>query len=178
MLQGLLAGKSAASRRRLIADESDAILAACLKELRRLPSDETREWRASAKEAAQAMKSGHWRAGQALAAIALDTATEKFVRASFSEATQHFNNGKPNPPGSSTKTLPTWYEVDYPRALLVLHGIFGAFGIYRGRSGEPVPTQFSRHGTVHSGSRRQYTKANALIALMHLVGLLCLLEDD
>ena len=178
VLRKLLDSKSAAARRTIIASNADAILDACLKELRRLESDETTEWRASARETVLAMKSGHWRAGQALAAIALDTATKKFVRASYSEATLHFSNGKPNPPGSSPRTLPTWHEVNYPRALLVLHSLFGAFGVYDGKGGEPVPTQFTRHGTVHSISRRQYSKANALIALMHLVGLMCLIEDE
>lgn len=178
VLRKLLGANTPATRRKVIATESDAILAACLKELRRLKSDETKEWRASAREAAQAMKSGYWRAGQALAAIALDTAAEEFVRTSYSEATQHFSNGKPNPPGSSPRTLPTWHDVDYPRALLVLHSLFGAFRKYRGKNGEPIPAQFTRHGTVHSMGRRQYTKANALIALMHLVGLLCLIEDE
>lgn len=178
VLRSLLARRSSASRRLLIAHESEDILAACLKELRRLRSVETKEWRASAREAALTMKDGYWRAGQALAAIALDTSTAEFVRRSYSDATQQLRNNKPTPPGSSDRSLPTWYEVDYPRALLVLHGIYGAFGHYDGRGGEPVPTQFTRHGTVHSMSRRQYTKANALIALMHLVGLLCLIEDD
>ncbi|MEB0200373.1 hypothetical protein QN345_12695 [Cryobacterium sp. 10I1] len=177
VLRRVLGANTAAGRRRIIAAEADAILTACMKELRRLKSGETTQWRGTAIEAARVMKAGYWRAGQALAAIALDTATEKFVRASFSEATKHFSNGKPNPPGSSPRTFPTWYEVDYPRALLVLHSLYGAFSMFRGKSGEPVPAQFTRHGTVHSMSGRQYSKANALISLMHLVGLLCLIED-
>lgn len=41
-----------------------------------------------------------------------------------------------------------------------------------------MPTQFTRHGTVHTISSRQYSKANSLIALLHVVGLLCLIEDE
>jgi len=179
VLRGMLECKTAASRRRLIARESSAILKACQAELRRLGSPETSDWRVSAREAASAMKSGHWRAGQALAAIALDTATSKFVRSSYSAATRHFDrNRKPTPPGSSNDSLPSWFEVDYPRAMLVLHSIYGAFSVFDGKGGESaVPVQFTRHATVHTMSGRQYNKSNALIALMHLVGLLCLVED-
>lgn len=179
VLADLLAQKSSAARRRVIARSSSTILSACLRELRRLRSWQTIELRASASEAASAMKSGYWRAGQALAAIALDAATTQFVRSSYSGATRQFDRKRrPTPPGSSEDSLPTWHDVDYPRALLVLHSIYGAFGFYDGKAGEPVPTRFTRHGTIHSVSRRQYNKANALIALMHLVGLLCLVEDD
>ena len=55
---------------------------------------------------------------------------------------------------------------------------YGAFSVYDENGGEPVPIQFTRHGTVHSICRRQYSKANALIALMHLVGLVYLIEDE
>jgi hypothetical protein len=183
VLQAILSCATSASRRRVIARESSAILAACLRELRRLRSVETTGWRASAREATSAMKDGHWSAGQALAAIALDTATAKFVRSSYKDATSHSRRGKGSvrvatPPGSSEASLPTWRDVDYPRALLVLHGIFGAFAEYDGAGGDAVPKQFTRHGTIHSVGRPQYSKANALIALMHLVGLMCLIEDE
>lgn len=183
VLAELLSCKTSASRRRVVARESEAILTACRRELRRLTSEETREWRGSADEAVRAMKAGHWRAGQALAAIALDTATMKFVRSSYPDAVLQSRKAPggvrvSTPPGFGERSLPTWRDVDYPRALLVLHSIYGAFTEFNPLTGRPVPTQFTRHGTVHSISRRQYTKANALIALMHVVGLLCLIEDD
>ena len=183
VLSELLTCKTSASRRWVIGRESAAILRACLRELRRLRSAETSEWRASARKSALAMKAGHWRAGQALAAIALDTAADEFVRSSYKDATKQSRDGKGKVkvatlPGSSEDSLPTWRDVDYPRALLVLHSIYGAFTEFDLRGGEAVPTQFTRHGTVHSISRRQYSKPNALIALMHIVGLLCLIEDE
>ncbi len=182
VLREVLACRTPAGRRAVIARESAAIITACRKELRRLRSRETTEWRASAREAAVAMSAGHWRAGQALAAIALDTATDRFVRSSYRDATTQTRRARggfkvPTPPGSSEQSLPEWSDVDYPRGMLVLHSLYGAFGEFDLKT-DPVPTQFTRHGTVHSISRRQYSKANALIALMHLVGLLCLIEDE
>lgn len=183
VLSEVLSAKTAAARRRVIAREADVILRACDRELRRLNSEETKEWRSSARQAGKAMRAGHWQAGQALAAIALDTATVRFIRSSYPDAVSQSKKGKggakvSTPPGSSERSLPTWSDVDYPKALLVLHGLYGAFAEFDGGAGEPVPTQFTRHGTVHSMSRRQYSRANALIALMHVVGLLCLIEDD
>lgn len=182
VLAELLTRRTAASRRRVIARESKAILDSCRRELRRLRSEQTAEWRRSAGAAAAAIEDGHWAAGQALAAIALDTATIKFVRSSYKDAvlqSRTVSGGVKTrtPPGTSEHGLPTWSDVDYPRAMLVLHSLYGAFGEYNGRAGENVPEQFSRHGTIHSVSHRQYNKANALIALMHLVALLCLVED-
>lgn len=58
-----------------------------------------------------------------------------------------------------------------------MYGIWGSFKQFWVKRGEDVPSQFTRHGTVHSMSPLQYTKANALIAVMHLVGLLCLLDE-
>lgn len=183
VLSEVLSAKSAPARRRVISREAEAILGACDRELRRLSSDETKEWRASARHAIKALRAGHWQAGQALAAIALDTATAKFVRSSYPDAVRQSRNGEggtrvSTPPGSSQRSLPTWSDVDYPKALLVLHSLYGAFAEFNGGAGEPVPIQFSRHGTVHSMSSRQYSKANALIAVMHVVGLLCLIEDE
>lgn len=179
VLAQLLSCKTAAARRKVIARGSAHIVAACRRELRRLRSAETREWRSSAREAADAMDASHWRAGQALAAIALDTATDRFVRSSYAHATRHGTRGRPgSPPGTSDQSLPTWFDVDYPRGLLVLHSLYGAFSTYDLKNNDPVPVNFTRHGTVHSLNRRQYSKANALIALMHLVGLLCLIEDE
>ena len=183
VLARLLQRRTPGARLKLIAEEAPTLLAAIRKELRRLRAAETREWRLAAREALSVMEGGYWRAGQALAAVALDTLTNTVVRPGYEHATKHSRKGPGGvavamPPGSGEGSLPTWRDVDYPRALLVLYGIFGAFGEYNSRGGDPVPAQFTRHATVHSMGHPQYNKANALIALMHLVSLLCLVEDN
>lgn len=182
VLAALLTRRTAGGRRRLIAKEASAILAACRKELRRLQAAETRKWRAAANEAAIVIGAGRWRAGQALAAVALDSLTYNVIQHGYPNAVTQFRKGPggvkiATPPGSGEGSLPTWHDVDYPRALLVLYGIFGAFAEYD-RGGGRIPGQFTRHATVHSMGAPQYTKANALIALMNLVSLLCLVEDE
>jgi len=178
VLDAMLKLATKEERSKLFEDEATAILDACTVELERLSVDLTKEWRISASEAVQAMKGEHWRAGQALAAIALDTAVVEFiVNGGYSNATTQANRDGPTPPGTLPKSLPTWNDIDYSRALLVMHGIWGSFKQFWVKRGEEVPSQFTRHGTVHSMSPRQYTKANALIAVMHLIGLLCLLDE-
>lgn len=182
ILTELLEAPTAAARRRILTDSADALIEACLKELKRLKNPDTARWRGVVKEVALALQDGHWRAGQALAAIALDAAVAKYVRYSYPEATKQTVREKGGvkvalPPGSSKRSLPSWRDIDYPRALLVLHSLYGSFAEYDGNGNEKVPTQFTRHGTVHSIDRRQYSKGNALIALLQNVSFLCLMEE-
>lgn len=178
VLDTLLELKTSEERSRLIEDEATAILDACEVELERLNAELISEWRVSAAEAVGSMRTGHWRAGQALAAIAMDTAVEEFViKNGYKHAVAQAKCNKPTPPGALPTSFPTWRDIDYPRVLLVMYGIWGSYKQFWIKRGDDVPIQFSRHGTVHSMSPRQYTKANALIAVMHLVGLLCVLNE-
>lgn len=178
VLGALLKLETVEQRGDLLEHEATTILDACDAELERLSASLTSAWRISAAEAVESMRVGHWRAGQALAAIALDTAVAEFiVDSGYTNATVQMREGQPTPPGTLPKSLPTWRDIDYPRALLVGYGIWGSFKQFWVKRGDAVPIQFTRHGTVHSMSPRQYTKVNALIAVMHLVGLLCLLEE-
>ena len=121
VLDAILRLETSEKRSKLIEDEAAVILDACTAELNRLSVDLTNEWRISAAEAAEAMKAGHWRAGQALAAIALDTVVVKFiVKGGYANATTQANKAGPTPPGTLPKSLPTWSDIDYPRALLVM----------------------------------------------------------
>tara|TARA_R110002051_G_scaffold60578_15_gene111109 strand:+ start:9431 stop:10411 length:981 start_codon:yes stop_codon:yes gene_type:complete len=178
VLGALLELDTSEERSRLIEDEATVILEACEVELERLKAELTREWRVSAMEAVGSMRAGHWRAGQALAAIAMDTAVEEFViKSGYKSAVAQTKDNKPTPPGALPTSFPTWRDIDYPRVLLVMYGIWGSYKQFWVKRGDAVPAQFSRHGTIHSMSPRQYTKANALIAAMHVVGLLCVLDE-
>lgn len=178
VLGALLELDTSEERSQLIEGEATAILVACEVELGRLKAELTSEWRVSAVEAVKSMRAGHWRAGQALAAIALDTAVEEFViKSGYKSAVAQTKDNKPTPPGALPTSFPTWRDIDYPRVLLVMYGIWGSYKQFWVKRGDAVPAQFSRHGTIHSMSPRQYTKANALIAAMHLVGLLCVLDE-
>ena len=67
----------------------------------------------------------------------------------------------------------------YPlRVAIVLGGIWGSYGEFWPSNGDVIPREFSRHGSAHGVSRRQYSRINSLLALMHVVSLLKLLEID
>ncbi len=178
VLSALLELETSEDRSQLIEDEATAILDACGVELERLNAEFTHQWRVSAAEAVESMRTGHWRAGQALAAIAMDTAVEEFViKGGYEHAIAQAKGNEPTPPGTLPTSFPTWRDIDYPGVLLVMYGIWGSYKQFWVKRGDAVPIQFSRHGTVHSMSPRQYTKAHALIAVMHLVSLLCVLDE-
>lgn len=54
----------------------------------------------------------------------------------------------------------------------MLGGIWGAHGEFWPDKGDKIPRSYSRHGSVHGVSRRQYSRINAVLALMHVVSLL------
>lgn len=64
------------------------------------------------------------------------------------------------------------------RAAITLSGIWSAHGQYFPEKGDQVPRAYSRHGTVHGVSKRQFTAVNATLALMHVVALLRLLDSQ
>ena len=64
------------------------------------------------------------------------------------------------------------------RSAVVLGGIWGAFGQFWPENGEQIPRNFSRHASAHGVSRRQYSRINALLALMHVTAPLKLLSVD
>ncbi len=172
VLGPLLASTTQRERLDLIETQQHEILDSCAAELAKLSALITENWRAAAAEAIAVMRSGHWRAGQALAAVALDSAVNELVKVSYADVVKQRSR-----PGSVDSSVPGWDKVNYPRALMVLFGIWGAFKQYHAASDADVPSLFSRHATIHSMSPRQYTTANALIGLMHLIALLCLAEE-
>lgn len=177
VLRRLLGLSTLEERLVLIEDQSGPILRSCEAELQRLTAPLLKEWISSAEEVVTCLKAGHIRAGQALAAVALDSAVSEFITKSYKHAVSQTVNGKSTPPGSLPTSFPTWLDVDYPRALMVMYGLWGAHKKYWVRKGDEIPAIFSRHATVHSMSSRQYSLSNALIAVMHLVSLLCVLDE-
>ncbi|MBS3180968.1 hypothetical protein [Leucobacter manosquensis] len=177
VLRRLLRVSSFAERRKVIEEESTVILTSCESTLMQVHDPRLTEWKATALEAVTVMQAGSFRAGQALATVALDSAVTEFVTNGYQHAVAQTVKGKATPPGTLATSLPAWDDVDHPRALLVFYGLWGAHKRYWKKRGDDVPDIYSRHATVHTMSDRQYTNANALIAVMHLIGLLCMLDE-
>ena len=132
---------------------------ACIAELEGVKEPRLKEYVEFAVEAAESLRDGRWRASQALSANLMDSILNRsFDKASKKRLTDQ-------------KTRVGWE--DYPiRSALVIGGIWGSYSEYWPSKGDPIPRRYTRHASAHGVSRRQYTRLNAVIALMHIVGLL------
>lgn len=111
------------------------------------------------------MLAGNHEAGQALAANLLDS----ILRHEFSSSDRR----------SITSQTDRLDIDDYPpRLALVLGGIWGAHGEYWPDRGDQIPRRFSRHASAHGVSKRQYSRVNATISVMHVAALLRVIQSD
>ena len=161
----VFAAKDAGQRRRILGRKWPEITQAAIRELDTVADDSLTQHIKFAKEAAETLLSGHTSASQALSASLLDS----ILRAEFDENDRRTVTGRKQRLNIN----------DYPlRVAIVLGGIWGAHGEYWPEKGHAIPRNFSRHASAHGVSRRQYSRINALLALMHVVGLLKVLETD
>lgn len=143
-----------------------SIVNSCVTELEEIDSGELITYREFAQESAQALLGGFPGSSQALSANVLDTLIRRYVDHVFRNSIT----------GRNKTTLDAGlYSL---REYFVWAGLSGAHIFYDSRSGDPVPRGFTRHGTAHGVSSRQYNRINAVIALMHVVALLRLLNSQ
>jgi hypothetical protein len=164
-IKRLFEAKTAQERRRILGRRWQSITRACIAELEGIDEPALAEYIEFALKAARTLLSGNHEPAQALSANLLDTMLR-----------QNFNNkDRETITGRKTRLNID----DYPiRVAIVLGGIWGSFGQFWTNNGDPIPRKFTRHGSAHGVSRRQYSRINSLIALMHVVSLLKLLESD
>lgn len=169
VLRKLFAAESAGARRRIISANRKTIVEACFDELSDIKLNDAAlsPWVDDfALEAAHALREGRWRASQALSANLIDSILRNAIEATVVKEV------KSNPDK----------RIDWERfpmkSALVLGGLYGIHVPFHIQRGDVVPTSFSRHASVHGVSIRQYKQVNAVIALMHLVGLLRLVETE
>ncbi len=152
-------------RRRVIGRAWKRIAEACVAELDNVDDKRLRSHVKFGRKAAHTLLDGSSEGSQALSANLLDS----ILRAEFSDGDRKTITGQK-----------TRLNIeDYPlRVAIVLGAIWGAHGQYWPEKGDKVPRAFSRHGSAHGVSSRQYSRINAVLALMHVVALLRLLDSD
>ena len=166
ILAKVIQANTSSERRRVLYSNRMCIITACEQELKSIGRRELDELIAFVLESIEAMRNGHWKASQALSTNVMDTIVSQLFDKSTKIAIRNH------------KTRISWKE--YPvKEALVLGGIWGAYLEYwpDGKSNN-IPQQYTRHASAHGVSRRQYTNINALIALMHVVGLLKLIASE
>ena len=161
----LFAAGTAAERRKILGARWKTITRSCLDELKKVGHADLTEHAEFAIEAAESLLDSRSKSSQALSANLLDT----ILRASFDEKSRTTITGQKQRLDID----------DYPlRVAIVLGGIWGSHGQFWPSKGDKIPRKYSRHGSAHGVSRRQYSRINALLALMHVVSLLRVLEVD
>jgi hypothetical protein len=167
ILEKLLAASTPGQRRQVISSNRKRLTQACIDELQAidLKVKARQVWVDDfALEAAYALREGRWRASQALSANLVDSVLRSAIDASVTAEVK------------DQKKRFEWdsYEV---KSALVFGALYGIYAHYFPSSGDPVPRKLSRHATAHVVSPQQYLPINALLALMHVVGLLRLVEE-
>lgn len=165
VLARIFAAGTPQERRRVIGRSWKRIGEACGVELDRVHALRLKGHVKFARNAARSLLDGSSETSQALSANLLDS----ILRAEFSDGDRKTITGH-----KSRLDIE-----DYPlRVAIVLGAIWGAHGQYWPEKGEKVPREFSRHGSAHGVSSRQYSRINAVLALMHVTALLRLLDTD
>jgi hypothetical protein len=121
-------------------------------------------YRAFAIRVTDALLSGHSDAAQALAANLLDTMLRETLDIDDHKTVTGRNARL------SIDDLPL-------RVAIVLGGVWGSYGQYHFSRGDKIPRNFSRHASAHAVSNRQFSRINAVIALMHVTAYLKLLDS-
>lgn len=164
VISKILAAPDASARRQVIRNNGRLILKSCENELAIVQRADLMPHVSFAQRSAAALRAGHRDASQALSANLLDSV----IADQLGPLKKLVTNQKSKP------------DVDEfsVRAAITVSGIWSAHGQYFPDEGDQIPRTFSRHGTVHGVSKRQFTAVNATLALMHVVALLRLLDSQ
>lgn len=154
------------ARQQVLETNLEAIVNACRMELDIIRDPDLQEYVHFAYESIEALRADLNKSSQALSTNLLDTILRHSLDKHYRHSLVTDQNTRPA-------------LDDYPmRVAIVIGGIWGAHSRYYPRKGDDIPSNFSRHASAHAVSFRQYSRLNALIAVMHVVGLLKVLEQD
>jgi hypothetical protein len=165
ILKQIFNAPDAKTRRNIIGRNWRKITLCCEGELATIQNPKLVHYARFANSAASSLLDGHTAPSQALSISTLDSALRlEFDSNSFELITKQNARFDIN---------------DYSlRAALVLGGIWGSYGQYWPSAGDKIPRKLSRHATAHGVSSNQYSRLNAVIALMHLTALLRVMDKD
>jgi len=154
-LEAILAAPDARSRRRILGRRWQHVLNDCEAVLEDISYPSLTRHISFAQEAVSALRAGYVTAAQALAANLLDSIMRcNFSKSSAREITRNKKGDQFDLDG---------YKM---RVACTLAPIWHAYAEYWQDKGDPIPRTFGRHPSAHAVSRAQYSRINALTALM------------
>jgi hypothetical protein len=118
------------------------------------------------RESIGSYRDGRFLAAQALSTITFTTLFHRHIDAKFADARTKL---EPLDPRDAT--------ISNIRLYCVLRAVLLAIEAYYGRDDEAIPTRFNRHASTHRLSAEQYTRLNALAAIMLMCATSYLLKN-
>ncbi|MGH3401316.1 MAG: hypothetical protein ACRDRJ_02185 [Streptosporangiaceae bacterium] len=167
-LQALLDASDARGRRKIIGRRWKGIVSDCEEVLDEVSHPALQCHHPFAMDTVTALRDGHVSAAQALAANLLDSILRRnFDKHDFKDVTTNKKNGNR-------------FDLDayQARAAFTLAPVWRAYAEYWQSQGDPIPRTFGRHPSAHAVSRMQYSRVNAVVAVMLVTSLLCLLDAE
>lgn len=165
ILQLLFDASSQQDRRKILGRRWKRVVRACRESIESVSGSDLADYRQFALKVATMLEAGHPEGAQALAANLLDTMLSETLD---------------GPDRRLVTDQRTRFSIDdLPlRAAVVFGGIWGSHTEFWASRGDAIPRGYTRHGSVHGVSRRQYSRINAVVALMHVTAYVMLLETD
>lgn len=150
----IVSSKDSEARRAVLTEEAASIISdvrTCLDEAEEISA--LAEHVSLVREAASAFEAGFVNAAQALATDVLDSLVMAYIG-------RHATVHKHVQPVSDEVLAGEFVQT------AALSPLRQAYQPYWADRGDPMPTRYNRHATVHGGSTIQFTPANAVVALM------------
>ncbi|WP_284435575.1 hypothetical protein [Streptomyces sp. TUS-ST3] len=156
--RALLDAPDAAARRRILGRRWKGIVNDCEAVLEEVTHLDVQDARGFALDVVRALRAGHTSAAQALAANLLDSLLQRhFDHAARVQLTKN-----------DFKTTGVKFKFeDYKfKVACTFAPVWYAHARYFPKNGDPIPRTFGRHPSAHGVSRTQYSRINAVYALM------------
>lgn len=158
IIAAIFEAEAPAERRRVISRRWKGIVTDCERVLEGVTHGHLADERGFALDCVRALRDGHVAPAQALASNLLDSVMQRFISKNFRRELTN-NEFKDNGV--------TFDFDDYSfRLALTFAPVWCAHAKYKPWEGDPIPSDYVRHASVHGVSRRQYKRINAVIALM------------
>lgn len=152
-------------RRAFLGNNWQALTQDCREALEDCSAPEIQTYLRFANAAIDAMESNNPQAAQALSASIIDS----FITEYFG-GRKKSSRYKPNKKG--TRTTEFYFKDFHSLELIALAPMWSAYQAWDPDEDEPIPRKFSRHATAHTVSTQQYSRRNAVQALMFASSLL------
>ena len=164
--EALVKADGAAQRREILGRRWKTITADCREAMEACSSETAAPHVTMALAAIGALEAGHGEAAQALTGSLLDAIVKEY----FGKDRYLYT------PNKKTKTSDAYKEFGI-HEYMAFAPVWQAYQRFFVEDGDPVPYTFSRNATAHTVSVKQYSRRNAVQALMIVAGILVFLDE-